>query len=140
MLAKVKSLKFGDGSKPLTPEEKGTLEWQRKLGEAVNDVEEWGGAAEKTQEDYFHQKSSLYRALLEVTPEGVARERRRELRQILARDRRAPGQPHRVDAAREIPARQSARGRQGGAQVLETLTNSGDATLQLYSDFQRLSS
>jgi hypothetical protein len=135
----VKALKFGDGNKALTPEEKSSLEWQRQLTEVLNDLEGWGGAAEKTAADYFHQKSNLYRALLETTPEGPARMKVvasfvRFLREASVR------QESHIEwmlHAKYLLSKARA-GDKSGAELLETLSNSGDSTLQVYSDFQKL--
>ena len=139
LLVKVKTLKFGKGNRPLTAEEKDTLEWQERLGETLNDIEHWGGVGERLKEDYFHQKCSLYRALLEMTPEGNTR------KQVLVSF---------VRFLRETNVRQESRiewmlhanyllggaraGRKSGSGLLEALSDSGDFTLQVYSDFQKL--
>lgn len=74
LLLRVRKLRFGSGTKPLSDAEKRSTEWQSALTGFIDALHEWDGSREKSQVDYFHQKSVLYRALLELVPDRARRE------------------------------------------------------------------
>ncbi|HEX8161497.1 MAG TPA: hypothetical protein VF538_06470 [Pyrinomonadaceae bacterium] len=74
LLLKVRKLRFGSSATPLTAVERQTQDWELALKEFMISLGAWGGNHEKSELDYFHQKSVLYRVLLELVPEGSSRD------------------------------------------------------------------
>jgi hypothetical protein len=74
LLIKIKQLRFGTDNKPLTLEERKSLAWQQQLGSFLNDLGSWQATSEMLESDFFHQKSNLYRSLLDLTPPGSWRD------------------------------------------------------------------
>ncbi|MFL6333972.1 MAG: hypothetical protein ACJ754_11725 [Pyrinomonadaceae bacterium] len=69
LLMRVKRLRFGSGKKQLTADDKQTPEWQSELAGFYARLMAWDPRAERTKADYFHQKSSLLLALIELLPD-----------------------------------------------------------------------
>lgn len=74
LLTKIKRLRFGSGKTPLTVAERETLAWQSEVDSFLKDMAEWKKEDEESEEDYFHQKCSLFRALIELVPRKTDRE------------------------------------------------------------------
>lgn len=140
LLFKVKELRFGSSSKPLTALEKDTAEWQAKLRGFINDLADWDSRTEKSEADYFHQKSNLFMALLEIVPAGPLQDTVivnfvAFLRQpVIQQDNRIEWFLHvneLVQIARS--ARLDTR-----AKILDALSNSDNSILKLYSSVENL--
>lgn len=74
LLMRVKELRFGSANTQLTSTDKETLDWQAKLDDFMKDLADWKKEDEKTEEDYFHQKCTLYRSLIETIPQKPTRD------------------------------------------------------------------
>ena len=140
LLMKVKRLRFESGDKPLTAAQKEDPQWQLQATQFLNDLADWNGKQEKSEADYFHQKSVLYRALLDILPAGPQR------REVLGayvlflkdnyvqRDSRIEWFLH---ANNLIERASSPRGDER-PKLLEALSNSGNGVLQLYAALIKL--
>ncbi len=81
LLTEIKKLRFGSGDNPsiagteqLTTAERDTLDWRAKLDDFLKDLADWKKEDEETEEDYFHQKCILFRALIQLIPRETLRE------------------------------------------------------------------
>jgi hypothetical protein len=74
LLMKIKKLRFGSGDAPLSVIERESLDWQAEKEGFLKDLADWKKEDEKTEEDYFHQKSVLFRGLIELIPKETVRE------------------------------------------------------------------
>jgi hypothetical protein len=89
MLSQVKRLRFGSQAKELQEQQKQAAEWQSVLSQLLKDLGAWTAEDEKSEEDYFHQKSVVYYALLKTVPaseqyEGVIDEALRDFASLLS--------------------------------------------------------
>lgn len=89
ILQQVKRLRFGAEGKEVDEQSKQTAEWQSQLSQLVRDLAAWGAEDEKSEEDYFHQKSVIYQALFKIVPidkqhEGLLDEVTRDFATMLA--------------------------------------------------------
>lgn len=69
LLMRVKRLRFGSGKKRLKADDKQTVEWQSELAGFYARLMAWEPRAERSKADYFHQKSSLLLATIELLPD-----------------------------------------------------------------------
>lgn len=74
LLAAVKKLRFGEGEKPLAPEQRSTQKWQQELIKFLQEMDAWTEEDEETGADYLHQRCVLYYSLIEITPENMRRD------------------------------------------------------------------
>jgi hypothetical protein len=140
LLTKARRLRFGSGNKPLTPAEKAGQDWQAALTDFLNDLEAWDAGHGEQEIDYFHQKSVLYRALLELVPEGPARDQ--ILRKFagflgnsyLSVDSRIEWLLHAKFLIGQLKPRQGAE----AAKTSEALGGLGDRNLRLYAGAELL--
>ncbi len=63
-------LRYGPNG-PRSDEERASGEWRGMLADVLRDVSAW--APEGSAADYFHQKATVLRTLLEITPAGSDR-------------------------------------------------------------------
>lgn len=134
LLVKARKLRFGSGSKPLSAEEKNEQGWQVALTDFLNDLEAWDAGQAESEVDYFHQKSVMYRASLELAPEGSARDQ--ILRKFagflgdsyLSVDSRIEWLLHAKFLLGQLKSGQGAE----PAKILEALSDLGDRNLRLY--------
>jgi hypothetical protein len=70
LLFRFKNLRFASDEKRFGTNQKNEPEWQWQLTQFLNDLADWHPEDEASEEDYFHQKSVLFRALLEELPTG----------------------------------------------------------------------
>lgn len=81
-LRRIKSLTFevtesGDAKvevKPLSTDERNSLNWQVQVHDLLKDMAQWRESDEKSKEDYLHQKCNAYMALLKLMPENSSRD------------------------------------------------------------------
>ena len=71
ILSRIKQLRFSPKGKEFSDDEKESAEWQSQLSELVREMAAWAPADEKSEEDYFHQKSVIYYALLPIIPDAA---------------------------------------------------------------------
>jgi len=74
LLTIIKKLRFGTGDKPLTSDERDTLDWRARLDEFLKDLDDWKKEDEQTEEDYFHQKCVLLRSVIKLIPRKELRD------------------------------------------------------------------
>ena len=89
ILLQVKRLRFNAAGKEVDEQSKQTAEWQSQLSQMVRDIAAWGAEDEKSEEDYFHQKSVIYQTLFKLIPidkqhEGLLDEATRDFATMLA--------------------------------------------------------
>src|SRR5262249_40697487 len=63
----------GTGAAPVPLRVRQSEEWQDRAERLLVDIEQWTGNGERTDRDYFFQKSSLYVALLDLVPSSKLR-------------------------------------------------------------------
>ena len=71
ILLRMKKLRFSGPGKEFTPAEKESAGWQSQLSELLKELASWSPEDEKSEEDYFHQKSVIYYALFKSIPAGA---------------------------------------------------------------------
>lgn len=139
LLFDIKKLKFGSGIKPLTAIDMATPDWQSKLGEFLNNLANWDTGTEKSQEDYFHQKSILYEGLYKLVPAGPERD---NVLSSYAAFLRQPTiqQSSRIEwflhANALVNIAHSSKGDER-SKILEILSRE-DTVLQVYADIEKL--
>jgi hypothetical protein len=55
--------------------ERQTLEWREQAQRLLTDIEQWHGTRERTERDYFYQKSALFTGLIDLMPQSTVRTR-----------------------------------------------------------------
>ncbi len=76
-LSKIKRLRFGppESKTPLSIMERvETADWRAEVDDFLKGLAAWHKEDEKSEEDYFHQKCSLYVSLLGLIPPGQSRD------------------------------------------------------------------
>lgn len=68
LLSAMRKLRFKSPGKEFNAQEKESAEWQSQLSELMRALASWMPNDENSEEDYFHQKSVLYYALIKVIP------------------------------------------------------------------------
>ena len=75
ILTRLQRLRFKSPNQPFREAEKLEAEWQYRFAQVLSDISLWSEDEERSEEDYFHQKCVTYYGLLEIAPNGDARER-----------------------------------------------------------------
>ena len=76
ILAGASRLRFSpDRGRVLSDAERGAPEWRQQLADFEKLLDGWEAASEKSEADYFHQKSIVYEALVELIPPGPERDK-----------------------------------------------------------------
>jgi len=65
----------GRGPNPLPIRIRQTQEWREKAERLLTDIDQWTGRRERTERDYFFQKSTLFGGLIELMPSSDVRTR-----------------------------------------------------------------
>jgi hypothetical protein len=140
LLLRLKKLRFGSGTTALTTEQKKDADWQSSLREMLDDLTAWDGSKEKSEADFFHQKSILFEGLLGIIPSGSERD------SVLTAFISFLNKPHiqqdsRIDwflhmeglvkATRSFTEPER-------SEILKTLNGSGDPIIQLYANLETL--
>jgi len=68
LLSAVRHLRFGDGSTPLTGDQKASDDWQTEAKALLTNLENWKA------DDVFHERAILYSSFLELLPAGSLHE------------------------------------------------------------------
>ena len=89
ILMRVKKLRFSASGREFADAEKQSAEWQSQLSELLKELASWSAEDENSEEDYFHQKSVIYYALIKIIPtddqyEGVRDEALRDFAAMLS--------------------------------------------------------
>ena len=74
LLSAIKHLRFGDGSRALSDEQKRTVEWQNEVRQFLADLANWSPQDEPSAADYFHERAILYTGLMDLIPDGPLRD------------------------------------------------------------------
>jgi hypothetical protein len=65
----------GPGAVALPLRVRRTQEWRNQADRLLTDVEQWSGASEPAERDYFYEKSVLFTWMLDLMPPSVVRTR-----------------------------------------------------------------
>lgn len=89
ILSRVKKLRFNPAGKEFNDQDKQSADWQSQLSQLLREIAAWTAGDEKSETDYFHQKSVVYYALLKIIPadsqyEGVLDEALRDFAGLLS--------------------------------------------------------
>ncbi len=89
ILSRVKKLRFDTAGKEFNDQDKQSADWQSQLSQLLREIAAWTVGDEKSEADYFHQKSVVYYALLKTIPadsqyEGVLDEALRDFAGLLS--------------------------------------------------------
>jgi hypothetical protein len=129
-----KTLRFGDGSSPLSTEQRETPEWRQKLLDFLDLLANWDPASEQSEDDYFQQRCNMYNLLVELCPNDAQRDL--VLRQYASYLKETSG-TYKGRMEWVLPVRDYLRALQAKDEVtriasLDPWLSSSDATLQLY--------
>ncbi|MFL6208193.1 MAG: hypothetical protein ACJ74W_05045 [Pyrinomonadaceae bacterium] len=136
LLMKYKRLRFGDEEIPPAKGGADSNVWLQSLTEFLNELEDWRGADERAEADYFHQKCNLYEALLEIVPTGPTRSVILSSFVRFLRDNNIQ-QESRIEwllHANALIGRAQAGRDRSPTELLAVMRNSGDTTLRLYAE------
>jgi hypothetical protein len=140
LLVRVKKLNFKDKETKFTEEEKQGAEWQWRLSQFLTDLNAWNADDEASEEDYFHQKSIQFYAVINMTPSSRLRDNLvQDLIIFLSTSKLQKSNPiewfmHANDLIRI--ARSSSDDDRG--KIIEALKQSGSPPLYLYAEMERL--
>lgn len=70
-----KRLRITADGKLLTDADRSTPEWQQQLTDYLSELAAWGSGQEKSEADYYNEKSLVYIALVELIPPGPLRDK-----------------------------------------------------------------
>jgi len=59
----------------LSEADRTSSQWQEQLVDLLKTLADWNAGQEKSEADYYHQKSTVYEALIELTPPGPERDK-----------------------------------------------------------------
>jgi hypothetical protein len=75
MLDDGRKLRYGDDSRVLSQADRSTQEWQQRLTDYLSALGGWSASDEKSEEDYYNEKCTVYIALVELIPAGAQRDK-----------------------------------------------------------------
>jgi hypothetical protein len=139
LLTGVKKLGFGADNKPITDEQKKEAAWQLSLREFLNELSAWDESSEKSEADFFHQKSILFETLLRSAPSGPERDNVLNTftaflsKPIIQHDSRIDWFLHADALIKTTHSTDPDR-----SKILEILSRSGDPILQLYARLENV--
>jgi hypothetical protein len=140
LLTRVRKLNFKDSQTKFTEEEKQGAEWQWRLSQFLTDLNAWSADDEESEEDYFHQKSVQFYAVIQMTPASRLRDNLvQDLIVFLSTSKLQKNSPaewfmHADDLIKI--ARSSSDDDRG--KIIEALKQSGSTPLYLYAEMERL--
>jgi hypothetical protein len=140
LLLRVQTLNFKAQEKPFTEEEKQGAEWQWRLSQFLTDMTTWNAEDEKSEEDYFHQKSVQFYEVIEITPSSRLRDNVvHDLVIFLSNAKLQKSNPvewllH-VNDLMTIVRSSSSDDRE---KIIEALKQSGSTALYVYAEIERL--
>lgn len=70
LLSAIRHLRFGEGSSPLSADQKAADSWQAEAKTLLTSLEGWKADQEGSPADSFHERAILYSSLLELLPPG----------------------------------------------------------------------
>jgi hypothetical protein len=65
----------GPDDKPVSERVRRTDGWRESAGHFITDLEQWSGRSERSEDDYFYQKATLYANLVQLMPPSGVRTR-----------------------------------------------------------------
>jgi hypothetical protein len=65
-----KKLRFSPSDTLLTEADRSRPEWQQQVADYLNYLDGWGADQENSETDYYHEKSTVLMALIELVPAG----------------------------------------------------------------------
>ncbi len=74
LLKSAKSLRFGGGTKELSPEQRETDEWHQKLVDFLQLLASWEPESEPSSADYFQERCIMYYVLVDLCPNDAQRD------------------------------------------------------------------
>jgi len=74
LLQMAKALRFTPDGQSLSPEERTTEEWHRKLLAFLDQLEGWNATSELSEDDYFQQRCNMYLVLVDLCPDDLQRD------------------------------------------------------------------
>ena len=74
MLEDGKKLRFDSTGHQLSDADRATPEWRQRLADYLSALAHWEPASEDSEADYYHEKSVVYLALIELIPAGGDRD------------------------------------------------------------------
>jgi hypothetical protein len=75
LLTDGRNLRFGLNGESLTEADRAKPEWLARLTDYLAELADWSASGEATEADYYHEKSVVYLALVELIPPGSQREK-----------------------------------------------------------------
>jgi hypothetical protein len=140
-LFRVKELRFGKGEKPIEERETKTPEWQQNMRQLLNDIGSWNGFGEASEADFFHQKCSLFETLFNLAQTDALRV---EVMLGFANYLRSSSiqEKSRIEwlfHAYSFIKRTQSLGA-GRTKIMDVFRNSSSQALQLYSEFDEITS
>jgi hypothetical protein len=66
-------LRYSSAGSVVSADERATKEWDRQLADFLKEFAQWAPGQETSEADFYHQKSLVYEALLDLTPPGGER-------------------------------------------------------------------
>jgi hypothetical protein len=140
LLLRVQNLNFKSQEEQFTDEEKQGAEWQWRLSQFLTDLAAWNVEDEKSEEDYFHQKSVQFYNVVEITPISRLRDNVvHDLVIFLSNSKLQKSNPAEwflhVNDLIKIARSSSTDDRE---KIIEALKQSGSTALYVYAEMERL--
>jgi hypothetical protein len=139
VLEGAKVLRQRDNGAMRSEAERATPEWQSLLADFRKQLDGWGAGSEKSEADYFHQKSIVFQALVELVPAGAQRDKTlQEFIDFVSNSNLQQTSP--AEWFAEVKTMlERVRTTNGGepAKVLEAFERSGNPVLGLYAAEER---
>jgi hypothetical protein len=140
LLETAKSLRFGDGTKALTPEQRNTDEWYEKLKEFLDLIGDWSSDSEASEDDYFQEKCNLYNVLAELCPDDAQRDivLRRYASYLKESSGKYKGRIEWILPVKEYLRRLPSGGEEIRRNSLDPWLSSSDTSLRVYAELTTL--
>ena len=68
-------LRYNADGKLIPESARSSPEWQQRLSDYLAELADWNAAQEKSEADFYHQKSIIYESLVELIPAGAERDK-----------------------------------------------------------------
>ncbi len=75
LLQQANRLRFTPEGKPYSDADRSSHEWQQQLTDFLSQLAGWTPGQEKSEADFYHQKSVVFEALIELIPPGPQRDK-----------------------------------------------------------------
>jgi len=127
-------LRYGPAGAGLTEAGRATPEWQQQLTDYLAELAGWSASDEASDADYYHEKCVIYLALLDLIPQGPAREKMLYAFAAFVAGSDLQGQSPAEWFVHANTLRERMRVNPAEVtKVLETYRNSGNAALALFA-------